>query len=138
MNRIVGTVSAVETDGTLSLVDVRVGEDHHITALVVETPNRCPYLCVGHQVTVLFKETEVSIAKNLAGYISMRNVIRSVVTSMRTSGLLAEISLGFAEHTIVSLITARSAKKLNLTVGDTVEWLVKANEISLRAEKHDP
>ncbi|NUN13555.1 MAG: TOBE domain-containing protein [Myxococcales bacterium] len=138
MNILVGTIASIETDGTLSLVDICIFEDQLMTALVVETPARCPYLRAGHQVTVLFKETEVSIAKNLGGQLSMRNMMASVITAVRTSGLLAEISLSFAGQTVLSLITARSAHQLDLQVGDHVTWLVKANEISLRGERHDP
>lgn len=80
---------------------------------------------------VLFKETEVSIAKELRGQISLRNRLSATVTAVRSEGMLAEISLDFAGQQIVSIITSRSARRMELKVGDGVEWLVKANEISL-------
>ncbi|MGE4295501.1 MAG: molybdopterin-binding protein [Campylobacterales bacterium] len=131
MNRLAGTVAAVETDGALSLVDVAVGESL-FSALVVETPDQCGYLAIGCAVELLFKETEVAIAKDLTGAISLRNRHRAVIESLRFGGLLCEVTFKCEGVQVISLITARSAKRLELAVGDTVEWLIKANEISLR------
>ncbi|WP_027390285.1 TOBE domain-containing protein [Chrysiogenes arsenatis] len=132
MNRLCGIINGVESDGSLSLVDVCLSNDQKLSALVVETPARCPWLQLGQPVQVLFKETEVSIAKNLTGDISLRNRLPGTIRQIRTGGLLAEITLESLGETVVSIITERSAQRLQLAVGDDVEWLVKANEISLR------
>lgn len=131
MNRLAGTIAAVETDGALSLVDVSVGQSL-FSALVVETPEQCDYLAIGTAIELLFKETEVAIAKDLTGAISLRNRHASTILSLRFGGLLCEVTFECEGAQVISLITARSAKRLNLAVGDRVEWLVKANEISLR------
>lgn len=132
MNTLQGEIATVDTDGNLSLVDIGLQTGHRMSALVVETPARCPWLQLGQPVQVLFKETEVSIAKNLTGDISLRNRLPGTIRQIRTGGLLAEITLESLGETVVSIITERSAQRLQLAVGDDVEWLVKANEISLR------
>ncbi|ADU66580.1 TOBE domain-containing protein [Desulfurispirillum indicum S5] len=131
MNTLTGIINAIDSDGSLSLVDIAVAGTHTMSALVVETPEQCPWLRQGNNVRVLFKETEVSIAKELRGQISLRNRLSATVTAVRSEGMLAEISLDFAGQQIVSIITSRSARRMELKVGDGVEWLVKANEISL-------
>lgn len=131
MNRLSGHIAAVESDGALSLVDVQVGESL-FSALVVETPEECDYLKIGSAVEILFKETEVAIAKGLTGAISLRNRHSSIIQNLRFGGLLCEVTFACENTNVISLITARSAKRLELAVGDTVEWLIKANEISLR------
>ncbi|MBB5022271.1 TOBE domain-containing protein [Desulfurispira natronophila] len=131
MNTLTGTISAIDSDGSLCLVDIEVAGQRTMSALVVETPGRCPWLHQGNKVEVLFKETEVSIARNLSGDISLRNRLPATVAAVRSEGMLAEISLDFAGQQIDSIITSRSARRMELQVGDRVEWLVKANEISL-------
>ncbi|UCZ55900.1 TOBE domain-containing protein [Desulfurispirillum indicum] len=131
MNTLTGIISAIDSDGSLSLVDIAVAGTHTMSALVVETPGQCPWLRQGNRIQVLFKETEVSIARNLSGDISLRNRLPATVAAVRSEGMLAEISLDFAGQQIVSIITSRSARRMELKVGDGVEWLVKANEISL-------
>lgn len=131
MNSVPGTIAAIDTDGNLSLVDIDVAAGARMTALIVENPEHCPWLEVGHKVKVLFKETEVSIARNLSGQISLRNRFPATITAIRSSGMLAEITLDSAGHQIISIITSRSAQRMELKTGDQVEWLVKANEVSL-------
>jgi molybdate transport system regulatory protein len=131
MNILAGVISAIDTDGNLSLVDIDVAGDSTMSALIVETPEHCPWLKVGRKVKVLFKETEVSIARNLSGQISLRNRFPTTISAIRSSGMLAEITLDVGGHEIVSIITSRSAQRMALKTGDQVEWLVKANEVSL-------
>lgn len=131
MNCLSGQISAVDTDGNLSLVNISVTDDLNMSALIVETPQRCPWLKIGNRVQVMFKETEVSIARNLSGQISLRNRFQATITAIRSSGMLAEITLDSAGHQVISIITSRSAQRMELKTGDQVEWLVKANEVSL-------
>lgn len=130
MNSISGTITAIESNIHFSLVDVIVGEIV-FTAMLLETPQRAPHLKVGNKVAVLFKETEVSLAKNLSGQISLRNRIKGTVQHMRCGDILCEIVLNCNGLLLTSIITARATRRLNLQDGDAVEALIKANEVSL-------
>jgi molybdopterin-binding protein len=79
----------------------------------------------------LFKETEVSIGKNLSGEISLRNRIHATIKQIDKGAVLCKIILDYKEIEIGSVITTRSANKLQLNVGDRVVGLVKANEVSI-------
>lgn len=120
----------------MSLVDVAVGDDI-FAATLLETPNSADYLSVGHNVTLLFKETEVSLAKNLSGLISLRNRIAVTIRSIERGEILSAVILDYAGHALTSVITTRAADRLQLAVGDQVEALIKANEIALMAGHHD-
>jgi len=130
MNRLLGTISAIESNEHLSLVDVVVGQDT-FTAMLMETPHNAAYLKVGNRVAVLFKETEVSLAKNLSGQLSLRNRMRGSVRQIRSGAILSEVVLDYQGQTVASIITTRAVKRLELAEGDEVEALVKANEVSL-------
>ena len=131
MNRLDGTVTAIESNGFVSLVDVAAGP-HAFTALLLESPASAPYLAVGRAVTVLFKETEVSLAKSLAGELSLRNRIPAKVVSVRRGDILSEVVLdGGAGVRLTSIVTTRAVGRLALAPGDGVEALIKANEVSL-------
>ena len=81
--------------------------------------------------TVLFKETEVSLAKNLSGENSLRNILHRTVQKIRHGDILCEVVLDNNGHTLTSIITTRAMKRLALQEGDEVAVLVKANEVSL-------
>jgi len=136
MNRLHGIIAFVESTDQLSLVDVEV-EGDLFTAILVETPESAAWLKNGSPVAVLFKETEVSLAKNLSGRISLRNRMAARVESIRKGKLLSEVRLNYRGHSVVSVITTRSVERLELAPGDAVEGLVKANEVTLVEDGHD-
>ncbi|MGZ8252134.1 MAG: TOBE domain-containing protein [Methylophilaceae bacterium] len=136
MNRLKGQIAAIDSNSHMSLVDVVVGEEV-FTATLLETPQTAEYLRVGNDVTLLFKETEVSLAKNLSGLISLRNRIAATISSIERGDILSAVTLDYAGQQLISVITTRSIGRMQLAVGDAVEALVKANEIALMAGHHD-
>lgn len=112
------------------LVDAEV-QGQGFSALLIESANRPKWLETGKPVDLVFKETEVSLAKNLSGQISMRNRMKCSVLAIDRGDLLSKIELNFKNNIITSAITTRSVDSLKLEIGDEVEALVKANEVSL-------
>ena len=130
MNKLRGQITNLTSNDHLSLVDVEVMGDI-FTATLLETPDDAPYLQVGNRVDVLFKETEVSLAKGLTGLISLRNRFLTTVKLVRNGVILSEVVLDYRGQQISSVITTGSIKRLDIKVGDEVEALVKANEVTL-------
>lgn len=130
MNRLKGQIIAIEHTSHMSLVDVAVDGDV-FSATLLETPESAAYLKVGNQVTLLFKETEVSLAKNLSGLISLRNRFPVTIRSIERGDILTAVGLNYRGVTLTSVITTRGIDRLQLVVGDKVEALVKANEMVL-------
>ncbi len=130
MNKLRGRITSIQSNDHVSLVDVAVSDDI-FTATLLETPDDAPYLKVGNVVEVLFKETEVSLAKGLGGLISLRNRINTRVSAVRSGVILSEVVLEYGVYTLSSIITTGSIKRLGIKPGDMVEALVKANEVTL-------
>lgn len=136
MNRLHGKIVGIDSNSHLSLVDVAVGSDV-FTATLLETPATADYLKAGEDVTLLFKETEVSLAKDLSGLISLRNRVAASISSIERGDILSAVTLDYAGQSLISVITTRSIGRMQLVVGDAVEALIKANEIALMAGHHD-
>lgn len=130
MNRLHGRIAAVQCNGHLSLVDVEVGGDV-FTAILLETPDSSPYLQAGTAVALLFKETEVSLAKNLSGLISLRNRFPVTVLAIARGEIMSELALDYKGQPLCCIITTRAVERLGLAVGDAAEALVKANEMTI-------
>jgi len=130
MNRLRGCIISIQSNDHVSLVDVDVSGDI-FTATLLETPEDALYLRVGNVVDVLFKETEVSLAKGLTGLISLRNRVNTTVKLVRSGVILSEVVLDYRGQSISSIITTGSIKRLDIKPGDEVEALVKANEVTL-------
>src|SRR5580698_4432634 len=101
----------------MSMVDIDVDGDV-FSSIVLETPASAPYLKQGTTITLLFKETEVSIGKNLSGMISLRNRFKGTIDRIEKSDILTKVFLKYKADEIISIISTRSAQKLRLTDGD--------------------
>ncbi len=133
MNQLSAKIVNIESSEHISLVDLEAHGDR-FTCVVIETPETAAYLRVGNGVTIMFKETEVSIAKNFDGQISLRNRLAATIKRIEKGAVLSKITLDYHDVEVVSIITTRSTRSLNLQVGDAVVGLIKANEVSILAE----
>jgi molybdate transport system regulatory protein len=134
MNRLPGMVTAIQSAGHVALADVEVAGGV-MSALLMESDSQAAHLKPGAPVLVLFQETEVSLAKGLAGLISLRNRLMTRVKQVEKGGVLTRATLDYHGHEIISIITTRSAERLQLAAGDEVEALVKANEVTVVARE---
>jgi molybdate transport system regulatory protein len=130
MNKLVGTISQIHQAGSVMLVDINVN-NYLFSAMLIASGEEYSWLRIGNHVGVIFKETEVSLAKGLSGQISLRNRMTCKVTAVTKGELLSKITLNFIGMSINSVITTRSVMAMNIAPGDEMDALVKANEISL-------
>lgn len=130
MNRLPGRVIGIESHGQVLLVDVQC-RGIVFSATLLDTPEGADYLHLGAEVVLMFKETEVSLAKDLSGRISLRNRFPVTVCAIEQGNVLSMVHLDCQGQKLTSVVTTRAAKCLELAPGDTLEALVKANEIML-------
>ena len=133
MNRLPGIVTAIDSCGSIALIDVAAA-GHRLTATLVDASGQVQRWQIGMAVTLQFAETDVALAKELSGRISMRNRIAAIVLEIERGQILSKVVLDAAGHRLQSIITTRSTATLDLQVGDRVEALVKANEMSVVAD----
>ena len=63
--------------------------------------------------------------------ISGRNQLVGRIEEVRISGLMAEVRLSIGNQVITSIITARSAREMNLKPGQAAAALIKATEVMI-------
>ena len=61
--------------------------------------------------------------------ISGRNKLLGIVRRIRTSGLLAEVTIDVGDQTLTSIITKAAVQELQLRVGEPAIALIKATEV---------
>jgi molybdopterin-binding protein len=61
--------------------------------------------------------------------LSARNQLKGTVKSVKTDGLMAEITIDVGGNELVSTITRASADNLALKAGDAVTVVIKASEV---------
>ena len=136
MNRVPGTIAGVERAASIAIVDVSaLGQNLTVTLIGTGTavgPEAEDWRA-GMPVTLLFAETEVALAKNLSGLISMRNRISVSVVAIERGSILCRVVLQAEGAQLVSIITTRAAHALALACGDRIEALIKANAMRVVA-----
>lgn len=129
MNTLKGKVTEIRSSDMISLISVNVDGDL-FSSIVLEKRGDVTYK-KGDLVNLVFKETEVGIAKGLSGKISLRNRFAGQIRKVEKGSVLAKIVLDYKGKTIESIISTKSAIDMELEPNDDVEWLVKTNEVSL-------
>lgn len=72
------------------------------------------------------KEREEAVRR-----VSGRNQLVGRIDSVRISGLMAEVKISIGEQQITSIITANSAREMQLKAGQTAAALIKATEVMI-------
>ena len=131
MNKLKGRIENIEVSGSLSMVTMNIGDKTKFKSIVIETPDTAQYLQKGKQVNIIFKETEVILAKGNPDGISLINRISAEIRDIQLGDILCEVNL-ITEAGPVSAILARQAVDLlALQKGDLVTTMVKLNEIMI-------
>ena len=63
--------------------------------------------------------------------VSGRNQLVGRIVSLRISGLMAEVVISVGDQQITSIITARSAREMQLKPGQTAAALIKSTEVMI-------
>lgn len=130
MNIFSGTISDIEVNKSLSLITVDV-DSIVLKAIVVETPETAAYLKKGNMVDILFKETEVILAKESATSISIQNKIRGTVQKIERGMMLSKLVLNSAIGDIIAIVATEALDELTLVSDQEVIAMIKINEIML-------
>ena len=69
--------------------------------------------------------------KEIVRRVSGRNQLVGRIDAVRISGLMAEVEISIGAQQITSIITARSAREMQLKPGQTAAALIKATEVMI-------
>lgn len=130
MNVLRGNITRIETDGSLSLISL-ISYNCHLTTVVVDTPATAPYLKIDLPVNILFKETEVILAKQFSGSISLTNKIKCRVKSFKCDRVLCKVSMDFNGSRLNAILTRAAFDMLDIAEGEEVFAMINAIEVSL-------
>ena len=130
MNTLTGKIFDIQSTEMISLIGIDV-EGDIFSSIILEGKQGPMNYKANDRVNILFKETEVGLAKNLSGQISLRNRFGAKIQKIERSFILSKITLDYKGQLIRSIISTKSADEMRLKENDPVEWLVKSNEVSL-------
>ncbi|MFC2086105.1 molybdopterin-binding protein [Bacteroidota bacterium] len=130
MNKLHATITEIETADSISMVNLDV-DGIKFCSIIIETPETASYLKTGNQVEIVFKETEVSIAKRDYSDISLSNKLPVKINRIIRGKILSELLMDFYNNRISSIIPTHFVDRQKLKIGDEVYAMIKSNEIMI-------
>lgn len=128
MNKIAAKVTNIKNIDSLNIVEFDF-KGQKLTMMSLELFGNIKPLS---KVILACKASSIGVAKNLSGELSYSNRLDCTLESMQTGELLCTLSLKISEDTALeSIITKASASRMNLRLGDKLEALIKASDLSI-------
>ena len=88
-------------------------------------------LAEGDNIDVLFKASDVIVAKNLSGKMSARNILPGKISHIKEGFPLVLVTIDSKSYSVAAEMTLSSLKDMELTIGDDVEAVIKSSELIL-------
>ena len=127
MNYIKAAVSRLESVDGITIVTFEKGE----SSLKMMALEMADSLQEGMEVILGAKATNVSLAKDLEGLLSISNRLPCTISGIDQGRLLCSVKLDFLDTALESIITKDSALRMGLKEGEEITALIKASELSI-------
>ena len=127
MSQLVATIKKINSVDNLNIVEF----DFNGLTLKMMSLDLNDDVKIGKKVELSVKPTNISIAKNLIGEISLSNQIVATIENLENGQLLSSVSLKVHNTLLESIITVDSSKRMNLQIGEVVTILIKASNLSI-------
>ncbi len=127
MSQLVATIKEINSVDNLNIVEF----DFNGLTLKMMSLDLNDDVQVGKRVKLSIKPTNISLAKNLRGEISLSNQIDATIENLENGQLLTSVILKVNDTILESIITVDSSKRMNLQIGEVVTILIKASNLSI-------
>lgn len=132
MNKIVAKVTRIDTIDNLNIVEF----EFHSARLKMMSLDLSD-IRVGQSVLLSIKPTHIAVAKEFSGQLSYSNQLVCNISQIEMGKLLCTITADIFNQPLQSIITADSARRMNLQLNDEITMLIKASDVSLLEVYHD-
>ena len=133
MSQLVATIKKINSVDNLNIVEF----DFNGLTLKMMSLDLNDDVKIGKKVELSVKPSNISIAKNLIGEISLSNQIVATIQSLENGQLLTSVILKINDTLLESIITVDSSKRMNLQIGGNVTILIKASDLSISEVLND-
>lgn len=128
MSQIIATIKNIRNVDSLNIVEF--GFYNHTLKMVSLNLNK--QIAINKKVKLSIKPTNILIAKNLQGEISISNQLKAKIVKVENGELLSSILLKIEDTILESIITVDSSKNMNLVEDEEVLILIKASDLFIQ------
>ena len=133
MSKLIATIKKINSIDNLNIVEF----EFLVTTLKMMSMDLSSNIQIVKKVRLSVKPSNISIAKNFTGEISLSNQLVAIIQNIENGKLLSSVSLKISDFLLESIITVDSSKRMNLQIGDEVKILIKASNLSIEEVLND-
>ncbi len=127
MNHISATITDIKQSENLSIVSFEANDQPmKMMALGLSMP-----VDIGSKVRLSVKASNIAIAKEFSGNLSISNRLHVSIEKINYGELLCAVFFRFGAHLLESIITRDSADAMDLHINDSIIALIKSSELSI-------
>ena len=124
MNKLSVRVEKIDKNDKLHVITCKLG-CQRIKVVSLELRET---IKIGSSVELSVKSTNISLAKNFTGELSIANQLTAKVTAIDKGDLLSTVQVELEGFSLECLLTVEATLSMGLSVGDDVTVLVKGSE----------
>lgn len=131
-----GTVSDIRVDNLLAEVCLKLKSGHQVYSIITAESVETLGLAVGENAYAVIKASSVLISSDIGETrLSVRNLLRGRVASVRTDALMGEVILDIGGgDTVAATVTAGGARNLNICEGEEACAIIDASNVIIGIE----
>jgi molybdate transport system regulatory protein len=128
-----GTISNLQTGAVNAKVDISLGGNDKLTAVVTTESAQALELATGKEVVAIIKAPWVMLMTDNSGIrLSARNILTGIVKSIEAGAVNTEVTIALPGGSqITSVVTKEAVAELGLKPGSTASAVIKASNIIL-------
>jgi molybdopterin-binding protein len=127
MSQIIATIKDIKSIDNLHIVKFNFSQYTILMTSLELKPN----IIVGKKVLLAVKPTNISIAKDFQGQISIDNQLKAKIVSIENGKLLSYIKIKIEDTILEAIITLDMSKKLHLKTDDDITVFIEATKLSI-------
>ena len=131
-NQLDATIESVDAGPAMTTVRALINGGHIITAAITTEAATDLQLRAGSPIRVLIKSTEVSVASDPVGRVSIRNLLPGRIVAVDHGEVMSTVKIDIgSDQVLTAAITKESAQELDLEAGAPVTALIKATNVAV-------
>ena len=131
-NRFDATIDSVTSGPAMTTVKARLATGQEMTSVITSEAATELGLAAGTPVQLLIKATEVSVAIDAPGRVSIRNLLRGTLTAIDNGEVMTTLKVQLPDGDVLTaVITRESTEDLELTTGMAVTAMVKSTDVAV-------